>query len=130
VLLTFCKPFAIVSPPVNALPSPNARGSARSGIGLLLLLLFLGMELLALFPCLHHAAHEDSGAGHHVCAVTLLESGRVEPGGDSVQVAVVPLAILEFSSRQESSPFISNPVLPGVPERGPPSLAATRSVPA
>lgn len=88
------------------------------------------MELLALFPCLHHALHADSGAGDHACAVTLLESGRMESGGNGVQVAVISQAILALSSERESSPFISNPALPGVSERGPPTTAATRSVPA
>lgn len=129
-MLTYCKLFAIVWPPVNALPSPTTRGSARSGIGLLLLLLFLGMETLALFPHVHHALHADFSAGDHVCAVTLLESGCLESGGAGAQVAGISTAPLELFSEGEFSPFVPNPGQPGLPERGPPHLAASHTVPA
>lgn len=126
--MTFCKRFAIVSPRVNADSPYKGRGAARLAAGLVLLLLFLAMEAVALFPCLHHAVHSESDNANHVCAVTLLESGRVQAGGGGCEPLPTPEPVVVLVRSNESSPFVPSPILPGVPERGPPCAGVIPSV--
>lgn len=102
--------------------SARAGGSQFSRIvAVLMLLLFVSIQLLAMWSAWHHELHDEAGSAEHQCAVTALTGGHIDA---APAVAVVSAPIVSFEAHQtfSESPLTLTPCrrLAG---RAPPVLA-------
>jgi hypothetical protein len=94
--------------------------AARSGIGILLLGLFVSILVLSDSVGLHTALHANAASPGHHCAVTLLSSGQVEAASVTTIAPPAPVIAVAFLISMPSVQTVSSFNLPL--SRGPPAL--------
>ncbi len=75
----------------KVLSEPNnfgVRTIARPAIAALLILTWLFVGALSVSPALHQKFHQQAASSDHLCAVTLLEHGKVAAAGSSAVLVV------------------------------------------
>lgn len=85
--------------------------------------LFLAF-LLAVAPQSHERAHQDAGAGHHECAVTLIATGKYQPNDAPILVSLPQPAVQlgkvpSFRTVWVAAPFLGACIF----EHAPPALS-------
>lgn len=98
------------------------RTVGRRAFALFLLVLFFGLQALAVSPALHARLHHDADKADHECAVTMFAHGKLQIASSPL-VLVAPPYFIDTKISEPVSPSleISYRLLPG---RAPPRLPA------
>jgi len=109
---------------VKSFEQKSVKGAQRGWriAAALVLAQFLFLLALTQSETLHRAIHSEAGTPDHYCAVTLLQSGQVQPPGcavGSVPFVAAPVALATVESFLFSAVEVFLP-----PSCGPPTLLA------
>ena len=83
----------------------SLRQVAKSALAGLLVLSWLFMASLAVSPSLHEHFHHDATNDHHVCAVTLLNHGKLLTGGTVLLLVTFAALFLFYVPLLHSAEF-------------------------
>ena len=107
--------------------SPKQRRVGRVIVAGLMLSLWLGLNLLALSPQLHHWLHKDSQSLTHHCVITQLDKGPMLAGLAEVPAIALPSFVFGLLCLPDAGGFsLTDYRLP--PGRAPPFRCFSQTV--